>query len=85
MWEIYTCGELPYGNMKNVDVFDYVCQSGNRLEQPTNCPAFVYEAMLKCFDHVSIYSSISFYEQSCIEKSCIMYTQLDIPQVKCCT
>lgn len=62
MWEIYTGGELPYGNMKNVDVFDYVCQSGNRLEQPTNCPAFVYEAMLKCFDHVSIYSSISFYE-----------------------
>lgn len=51
MWEVYTCGKMPYGRMKNHDVVDMV-QSGRVLEQPRYCPDDVYSIMRHCWTKV---------------------------------
>lgn len=41
MWEVFTCGKMPYGRMKNAEVVDMV-QHGRVLEKPRFCPSDVY-------------------------------------------
>jgi len=49
MWEVFTCGDMPYGKAKNADVIDNICHRNIRLTQPARCPDSVYELMLKCW------------------------------------
>lgn len=42
MWEIFTCGKMPYGRLKNTEVVDRV-QRGIILERPKACFKEVYE------------------------------------------
>jgi len=47
-WEVFTCGEMPYGRAKNPEVVERV-QRGQILSQPGNCPIKVYEVMRLCW------------------------------------
>lgn len=49
MWEVYTCGKMPYGKMRNNEVVEMV-QSGGILEKPRYCPDYVYS--VSTFWHV---------------------------------
>lgn len=42
MWEVFTCGKMPYGRLKNTEVVDRV-QRGIILERPKACFKEVYE------------------------------------------
>lgn len=42
MWEVFTCGKMPYGRMKNSEVVDRV-QKGNILEKPKGCDKEIYD------------------------------------------
>lgn len=42
MWEVFTCGKMPYGRLKNTEVVDRV-QRGIILEKPKACFKEVYE------------------------------------------
>lgn len=46
MWEIFTCGKMPYGRLKNTEVVDRV-QRGIILEKPKMCFKEVYEVILR--------------------------------------
>lgn len=50
MWEVFTCGKMPYGRLKNTEVVDRV-QRGIILERPKACFKEVYEVMRKCWCH----------------------------------
>lgn len=41
MWEVFTCGKVPYGRMKNSEVADMV-QKGQVLEKPKGCLNEIY-------------------------------------------
>ncbi len=41
-WEVFTCGDMPYGRAKNPEVVDMV-QRGQVLQRPPACPFDVYE------------------------------------------
>ena len=41
-WEVFTCGDMPYGRAKNPEVVERV-QRGQILSQPGSCPHQVYE------------------------------------------
>ena len=41
-WEVFTCGEMPYGRAKNPEVVERV-QRGQILSRPPQCPHQVYE------------------------------------------
>jgi len=56
MWEVFTCGEMPYGKMKNADVIDNVCHRNIRLSLPPRCPEPVFEVMLTCWNAVRVSS-----------------------------
>ncbi|KAE8737137.1 hypothetical protein FOCC_FOCC017400 [Frankliniella occidentalis] len=47
MWEVFTCGKMPYGRLKNTEVVDRV-QRGIILERPKAC---FKEVMRKCWCH----------------------------------
>lgn len=47
-WEVFTCGEMPYGRAKNPEVVERV-QRGQILSQPDFCPGQVYEVMRLCW------------------------------------
>ncbi|XP_003741153.1 tyrosine-protein kinase Btk29A [Galendromus occidentalis] len=49
MWEVYTCGKIPYGRAGNAEVVDHV-QRGQRLERPRVCPRNVYSIMKACWE-----------------------------------
>lgn len=49
MWEIFTCGKMPYGRATNAEVVDQV-QRGQRLERPRACPREVYGVMHSCWE-----------------------------------
>ena len=49
MWEIFTCGKMPYGKLKNAEVVNKVVHKGEILEQPRVCPNPVYEVMRLCW------------------------------------
>lgn len=50
MWEVFTCGEMPYRDKRNVDVVDYVVTQEKRLQKPVNTPMIIYQVMLRCWD-----------------------------------
>ena len=45
MWEVFTCGKMPYGRHKNAEVVELV-QQGKILDRPRHCPVEVYEVRL---------------------------------------
>ncbi|XP_026326375.1 tyrosine-protein kinase Btk29A isoform X3 [Hyposmocoma kahamanoa] len=50
MWEVFTCGKVPYGRMKNSEVVDMV-QRGQVLEKPKGCLPEIYNVMRECWRH----------------------------------
>lgn len=46
MWEVFTCGKMPYGRLKNTEVVERV-QRGNVLERPKACAKEIYEVKLQ--------------------------------------
>uniref|UniRef100_A0A1B6EBG3 Tyrosine-protein kinase n=1 Tax=Clastoptera arizonana TaxID=38151 RepID=A0A1B6EBG3_9HEMI len=50
MWEVFTCGKMPYGRLKNTEVVERV-QRGIILERPKACFKEVYEVMRQCWCH----------------------------------
>ncbi|XP_037915667.1 tyrosine-protein kinase Btk29A isoform X3 [Hermetia illucens] len=50
MWEVFTCGKMPYGRLKNTEVVERV-QRGNILEKPKACAKEIYDVMKKCWSH----------------------------------
>jgi len=48
MWEIFTCGKMPYGRLKNTEVVERV-QRGIILEKPKACFKEVYEVIFLIF------------------------------------
>ncbi|KAJ8725070.1 hypothetical protein PYW07_016028 [Mythimna separata] len=48
MWEVFTCGKVPYGRMKNSEVADMV-QRGMLLEKPKGCLNEIYNVMRMCW------------------------------------
>lgn len=50
MWEVFTCGKMPYGRLKNTEVVERV-QRGIILERPKACFKEVYQVMRKCWCH----------------------------------
>ncbi|XP_065159620.1 tyrosine-protein kinase Btk isoform X2 [Atheta coriaria] len=48
MWEVFTCGKMPYGRLKNTEVVERV-QKGMILEKPKGCYKEVYDIMRKCW------------------------------------
>ena len=50
MWEVFTCGKMPYGRLKNTEVVERV-QRGAVLERPKACYNEVYEIMRQCWAH----------------------------------
>lgn len=49
IYEIFTCGKVPYGRATNAEVVHQV-QVGQRLERPRGCPQDVYEVMKNCWE-----------------------------------
>ncbi|VEL35389.1 unnamed protein product [Protopolystoma xenopodis] len=47
LWEIFTYGQRPYGNVDTNGIKDYVMKGG-RLTQPDICTLDVYMVMVKC-------------------------------------
>ena len=43
-WEVFTCGDMPYGRSKNPEVVERV-QRGQVLSRPQGCPHQVYEVI----------------------------------------
>lgn len=50
MWEVFTCGKMPYGRLKNTEVVERV-QKGMILEKPKACYKEVYDVRI-CFKTV---------------------------------
>lgn len=42
MWEVFSCGKMPYGRLKNTEVVERV-QKGMILEKPRACYKEVYD------------------------------------------
>ncbi|KAK4886423.1 hypothetical protein RN001_002694 [Aquatica leii] len=51
MWEVFTCGKMPYGRLKNSEVVEKV-QKGLILEKPKTCYKEVYDVMRKCWSQL---------------------------------
>lgn len=49
MWEILTCGDLPYGKANNRDIYQKVYERRQHLYKPEKCPDQVYSIMLSCW------------------------------------
>ena len=47
-WEVFTCGDMPYGRSKNPEVVERV-QRGQVLSRPQGCPGQVYEVSRNSF------------------------------------
>ncbi|XP_032240951.1 tyrosine-protein kinase HTK16 isoform X2 [Nematostella vectensis] len=50
LWEMYSFGQLPYGEMTGGEVIKMLENEGKRLDRPDACPEYVYKLMLKCWD-----------------------------------
>ncbi|XP_037297481.1 tyrosine-protein kinase Btk29A isoform X2 [Manduca sexta] len=50
MWEVFTCGKVPYGRMTNSEVVDKVLQR-EVLEKPKGCLNEIYNVMRACWGH----------------------------------
>lgn len=45
MWEVFTCGKVPYGRVKNSEVAEMV-QRGMLLEKPKGCLNEIYNVSI---------------------------------------
>lgn len=52
MWEVFTCGDMPYKEKRNIDVVEYVVTQNKRLAKPASAPMIIYQIMMKCWDKV---------------------------------
>ena len=59
-WEVFTCGEMPYGRAKNPEVVERV-QRGQILPMPPNCPGPVYEEVILFRLDTYIHTEIEIY------------------------
>lgn len=50
LWEMYSFGQLPYGEMSGGEVILLLEQKNKRLERPEACPEHTYSLMLQCWD-----------------------------------
>ncbi|XP_055373140.1 tyrosine-protein kinase Shark [Condylostylus longicornis] len=50
LWEMYSMGEPPYGDMRGVDAIKLI-EEGKRLSQPALCPDNVYKIMEHCWNY----------------------------------
>lgn len=48
LWEMFSYGQQPYGDLKGVDVIQLV-EKGERLNKPDKCPCEVYRIMEQCW------------------------------------
>ncbi|XP_045459480.1 tyrosine-protein kinase Shark [Melitaea cinxia] len=48
LWEMFSYGQQPYGDMRGIEAIQIV-ESGQRLEQPEDCPDEIYQVMLDCW------------------------------------
>ena len=48
MWEVFTCGKMPYGRVSNAQVVEQI-REGKRLERPRICPRDVFYMMTLCW------------------------------------
>ena len=58
-WEVFTCGEMPYGRSKNPEVVERV-QKGQVLSRPQNCPHPIYEVRVAFYLFVKLYKFSTF-------------------------
>ncbi|KAK0047331.1 tyrosine-protein kinase ITK/TSK [Biomphalaria pfeifferi] len=49
LWEIYSCGEMPYSGMSNPEVLKYVAEEEKRLDMPRSASAPIYAIMNACW------------------------------------
>lgn len=49
MWEVFTCGKMPYGRLKNTEVVERV-QRGIILEKPKACAKEIYDVSLQALE-----------------------------------
>lgn len=55
MWEVFTCGKMPYGRLKNTEVVERV-QRGIILERPKACAKEIYEVSIaELFPQIEIF------------------------------
>lgn len=50
LWEMFSFGEPPYGELKGTEVIALV-ENGTRLLQPPKCPDHVFETMSNCWNY----------------------------------
>ncbi|KAG7170813.1 Tyrosine-protein kinase Btk29A-like 2 [Homarus americanus] len=48
MWEVFSCGRIPYGRMNNQQIIDFL-EAGQILEKPRFCLNEVYQLMTQCW------------------------------------
>lgn len=53
MWEVFTCGKMPYGRLKNTEVVERV-QRGIILERPKSCAKEIYEVSIGEFQFLNL-------------------------------
>lgn len=51
IWEMFSKGDQPYGNMTGAQVIQYIEDCKQRLPRPEGCPDKVYQIMLKCWQY----------------------------------
>lgn len=52
LWEIFTFGQRPYGEIDNRQFYQVIhglIKSGRRLEKPDICPPELYDLLIKCW------------------------------------
>lgn len=66
MWEVFTCGKMPYGRLKNTEVVERV-QRGIILEKPKACAKEIYDVSCETFANlnfaIQLFTSISGHEK----------------------
>lgn len=50
LWEMFTYGKPPYGDMKGVDVIKII-ENGERLKKPDICPENIFNIMENCWNY----------------------------------
>uniref|UniRef100_T1IN98 non-specific protein-tyrosine kinase n=1 Tax=Strigamia maritima TaxID=126957 RepID=T1IN98_STRMM len=50
LWEMYTYGKTPYGEMTGVQVIEFL-EDGKRLSKPDRCPDNVFQLVLQCWSY----------------------------------
>ncbi|GMR51502.1 hypothetical protein PMAYCL1PPCAC_21697, partial [Pristionchus mayeri] len=61
MWELYTNGQEPYGEINCEELYHVLTENYYRLAKPDKCPAEIYAKMLECW-HFDPNARPTFYE-----------------------